>query len=168
MTAYEDKTLFERIVIRWSDKDTAYDRRRTALESVCDYFRPDLGIDYDESADMLMLGSDIYEGSGPWTARTAAIAFQGNTVSKKLDWRKYKFTDIRLTGIDELDTHAQNQNEHMSAVYQQGNFYDVQPQITLDGWTTGSPLVFVEEDPVTGNVMSMPLHWLTYRIFYDR
>jgi hypothetical protein len=125
-------------------------------------------VDYDESADMVMLGGSIYEGSGPWAARTAATAFQGNTVSKKLDWFKYKFTDDRLEGIDELDEHTQAVKKHMAAVYQRGNFYDTQAQFTLDGWTIGSPLTFLEEDSETGFLMSIPVHFKTFRIFYDR
>ena len=168
MVAYQQKTLYQKIVGLWSDKDNVYDRLRTARESICDFFRPDLGVDYDESADMLMLGGNIYEGSGPWVARTASTAFQGNSVSRKLNWLKYGYSDERLTGIDELDNHAQNMTKHISNVLQQGNFYDIQPQFTLDAWTIGSPLFFIEEDPTTGFVMCIPAHWLTYRIFYDR
>ncbi len=162
------KTLLERIKDRYTELDTVYDRLNDARESIVDLFRPDLGVDYDESADMLMLGGDIYEGSGPWVARTASTAFQGNTVSKKLDWRKYAFSDKRLDGIDELDEFCQDVKEHTGAVFQRGNFYDVQPQFTLDAWTVGSPLYFVEEDPETGFVMCLPQHFKTYRIFYDR
>jgi hypothetical protein len=165
---WKEKTLFERIKERWDEKGSVYDRLNDARESICDFFRPDLGVDYDESHDMLMLGQDIYEGSGPWTARTAARAFQGNTVSKKDPWFKYGFTDERLVGIDELDQFNQNMRKHISNVYQRGNFYEIQPQFTLDGWTIGSPLMFIEEDPQTGFVMCIPVHWLTYRLFYDR
>jgi len=168
MVAWYEKTLYQRVVQLWDDKENVYDRLRTARENICDFFRPDLGVDYDESADMLMLGGNIYEGSGPWVARTASTAFQGNSVSRKLNWLKYGYSDERLTGIDELDNHAQNMTKHISNVLQQGNFYDIQPQFTLDAWTIGSPLFFIEEDPATGRVMCIPSHWLTYRIFYDR
>jgi len=166
--AHSQKTLYDRIVNRWTELDGPYERLRKARENVCDFYRPDLGVDYDESHDMLMLGGDIYEGTGPWVARTASTAFQGNTVSKKLDWFKYRFTDDRVEGIDELDEWTQGMKDHLASVYQRGNFYDVQPQFTLDGWTTGGPLTFIEEDPDTGFVMCIPAHWLTYRIFYDR
>jgi hypothetical protein len=165
---WKEKTQYERITERWSEKDTVYDRLNTSRETICDFFRPDLGVDFDEEADMLMLGGDIYEGSAPWVARTASTAFQGQTVSKKLDWFQYQFSDLRLAGIDELDEFAQDAKDHMAAVYQRGNYYDVQPQFTLDGWTIGSPLTFLEEDPETGHVMSLPVHFKTYRIFYDR
>lgn len=168
MVTYQKKTLYQRVAERWSDLDGVYNRLRTARENICDFFRPDLGVDYDESADMLMLGGSIYEGSGPWVARTASTAFQGNSVSRKLNWLKYGYSDERLTGIDELDSHAQNMTKHISNVLQQGNFYDIQPQFTLDAWTIGSPLFFIEEDPETGFVMCIPAHWLSYRILYDR
>lgn len=168
MVAWNEKSLYQRITGRWSDLDGVYSRLRTARENICDFFRPDLGVDYDESADMLMLGGSIYEGSAPWVARTASTAFQGNSVSRKLNWLKYGYSDERLTGIDELDSHAQNMTKHISNVLQQGNFYDIQPQFTLDAWTIGSPLFFIEEEPETGLVMCIPSHWLTYRILYDR
>lgn len=166
--AWKQQTLLGRIRSRWGEKDTPYDRLRDAREIIINYFRPDLGVDYDESSDMLMLGENIYEGSGPWVARKASTAFQGNTVSKELDWIKYAFSDRRLAGIDELDIVVQDMKEHISAVHQRGNFYDNQPQFTLDGWTIGSPLSFIEEDQDTNFVMHIPLHWLTYRIFYNR
>ena len=163
---WTQKTLFERIKERWNELDYVYTRLQDAREHICDFFRPDLGVDYDETHDMLMLGGDITEGSGPWVARTASTQFQGNTVSKKLDWFDYGFSDDRLNGIDELDRFRQDLKTHNSNVYQRGNFYDVQPQFTLDGWTIGSPLMFMEEEE--DKVMCLPVHWLTYRIFYDR
>uniref|UniRef100_A0A6M3KNX4 Putative head tail connector protein n=1 Tax=viral metagenome TaxID=1070528 RepID=A0A6M3KNX4_9ZZZZ len=165
---WKDKTLFARIIERWDELKVPYERLKTAREYICDFFRPDLGVDYDEAADMLMLGENIFEGSGPWVARTASTSFQGNTVSKKLDWFKYGFSDDRIAGIDELDEFCQSMREHNAAVYQRGNFYDIQPQFTLDGWTIGSPLMFVERDLETDHMMCIPIHWLTYRIFYDR
>ena len=165
---YKQKTLYEHVTERWTECESSYGRLQTARTHICDFFRPDLGVDYDKSHDMLMLGGDIYDGSGPWVARTAAMAFMGNSVNKRGDWWKYQYTDKRVEGVDELDEHAQAQKEHISHVYQRGNFYDVQPQFTLDGWTIGGPLHFIEEDPETGFVMCIPAHWMSYRIFYDR
>ena len=163
---YKDKPLYDRINERWTSLDTVYARLNNARETICEYFRPDLGSDYDEAADMLQLGGDIYEGSGPWSARTMATGFQGNTVSKRIDWRSYQMSDERVHGVDELDIWVQDVKKHMSRVYQDGNFYDVQPQFTLDGITTGSPVVFGEEDEE--RVMWIPLHFKTYRLFYNR
>ncbi len=165
---YKQKTLYEHITQKWDENGTAWDRLRTARENICEFFRPDLGVDYDEANDMLMLGGNLYDGSGPWVARTAAMAFMGNSVNKRGDWWKYQYTDPRIEGIDELDAHAQAQKEHISHVYQRGNFYDSQPQFTLDGWTIGGPVTFIEEDPETNFAMCVPLHWLSYRMFYDR
>jgi hypothetical protein len=167
MAIWEQKTQFQRIELRWNEVDSVYDRINSARRNIISFYRPDLGPDVLESSDMLQLGGNLYEGSPPWVARSAAIAFQGNSVSKKLDWFKYKFNHQRLEGIDELDEFAQNGKNHMASVYQRGNFYDVQPQFTLDGWTTGDPLMFIEENPVTGFVMFIPFHFSTYRLFYD-
>jgi hypothetical protein len=161
-------TLYRNVVNKWSGKDRPYERVNAARTTLCNFFRPDLGVDVDEDSDMLMLGGDISEGSGPWVARTAAISYQGNTVSKKLDWYQYAFSDTKLKGIDELDQFCQDIKEHNRSVYQRGNFYDYQPQFTLDGWTTGSPLFFLEEDKRTNHIMCIPIHWKNYRIFYDR
>ena len=114
---YKDKSLFERNVERWDSLGTVYDRLNGARENICAYFRPDLGSAYDEAADMLQLGGDIYEGSGPWAARTMATGFQGNTVSKRIDWRSYQMSDERVHGIDELDIWVQDVKKHMSRVY---------------------------------------------------
>ncbi len=161
-------SIYQNVVNKWSDKDIPYERYNAARTTICDFFRPDLGVRVDEDNDMLQLGGDISEGSGPWAARTAAISYQGNTVSKKLDWWKYGFSDPRLKGVDELDQFNEDQKAHIASVYQRGNFYDYQPQFTLDGWTTGSPLYFLEEDKKTTHTMCIPLHWRNYRIFYDR
>jgi len=163
---YKEKPLYDRIKERWESLDTIYARLNGARDTICSYFRPDLGIDYDEAADMLQLGADIYEGSGPWSARTMATGFQGNTVSKRIDWRAYQMSDARVHGVDEIDIWVQDVKKHMGEVYQNGNFYDVQPQFTLDGVTVGSPVLFGEEDEE--RVMWIPLHYKTYRLFYDR
>ncbi len=163
---YKDKSLYERIRERWDSLATVYARLNGAREDICAYFRPDLGSAYDESADMLQLGADIYDGSGPFAARTMATGFRGNTVGKNIDWRSYQMYDERVHGVDELDIWVQDILKHMSKVYQDGNFYDVQPQFTLDGVTTGSPVIFGEEHE--DKVMWIPLHFKTYRLFYDR
>ncbi len=163
---YKDKPLYDRIGERWDSLDQVYARLNGARETIRSYFRPDLGLNYDESADMLALGADIYEGSGPWGARTMATGFQGNTVSKRIDWRSYQMADERVHGVDELDIWVQDIKKHMSKVYQDGNFYDVQPQFTLDGVTIGSPVIFGEEHE--DKVMWIPMHFKTYRLFYDR
>lgn len=165
---YNDKTLYQKVTEKWDDLQASYDRLEIARENVCNFFRPDLGVDYDEDADMLMLGQYIYEGTPPWAARVAATGFQANSMSKKDPWFMHQFADKRLTGIDELDEWTQGVSEHIASVYQRGNFYDIQWQFSLDAWTIGSPLSFIEEDEDTGYDMWLPQHWQTYRIFYDR
>jgi len=163
-----DKPLYDRITNKWDELDEVYERIGNARKNIAAFFRPDLGVEYDENHDMLMLGGDIYDGSPPWVARTMSTGLQGNIVSKRIDWIMYLMGDRRLRGITELDQWTQDVKEHNTDVYQNSNFYDVQPQFTLDGVTTGSPVMFGEEDLATGRVMWIPQHYLTYRLFYDR
>ncbi len=72
-----------------------------------------------------------------------------------------------LKGIDALDIWAQMIKEHMAAAYQRSNFYDVQPQFTHDGLTTGSPLMFCDEQIVKERGMWIPQHYTKARIYYD-
>jgi len=162
-----EKSLFEQIKERWDELDSSYDRLNVARETICELFRPDLGINYDQKADMLFLARNLYEGSPPWIARTASIGFMGNMVSKRDPWRMYKAEDNNLQGIDEIDEWTQACREHTSDVYQDGNFYDLQPQFTLNGLTIGSPVQFIEEDMKTGRTMFLPIHFKTYRLFYN-
>jgi len=163
-----DKLLYDKIDFLWSGLDGGYNRRNTALKTIIEFFRPDMDTDEDSAHDMDLLGHSIYEGTGPWAAQTKAIGFQSHQFSKSIDWISYKMRDWRLQDVDELDQHCNDARDHMAQTYQRGNFYDVQPMFSLDAITTGSPVLFSEEDILTGEIFWTPQHYKTYRLFYDR
>jgi hypothetical protein len=165
---WTDKTIYERITDRLTERKRLYDRHVGDRELIAQYFRLDLDIEVDEETNSLILGHQIYEGTAPWAARVMATGFQGKLMSKSIDWLLYKMGNMDLQGIDELDIWCQNIKEHMADVYQRGNFYDVQPNFTLDGLTVGSPVMFPEEDISTGRVMWLPTHFRQAYVFYDR
>jgi hypothetical protein len=124
-----------------------------------------------ENTDMGLLGQDIYNGSGPWYSRSMATGFQGSLVSKNIVWRRSQFSEFKLRGIDELDIWLQDEKDYMNDVYQRSNFYDVQPQYTLDGITTGSPVMFGEDvlqPGGTSRTMWMPQYYRNVRLYYDK
>ncbi len=166
MTTSADKTLYERIYDKWHEVDNGYARMNRNREIITQFFRSDELINTDDAGELL--GQEIYNGAGPWYSRKLAVGFQGNLVSKSIDWLRYMFEDLRLKGMDELDAFLQAVKEYMSFVYKKGNFYDVQPQFTLDGVTTGSPVMFGEEDSENKQTMWVPQHYSTVRLFRDR
>ncbi len=165
---WEDKSLFDRIADRLEERKTAYNRFNKGRDSICDYFRPDLGINTDENNRGKFFGANIYEGTAPWAARIAAVGLQGNLVSKSIDWFMYLMKESELRGIDALDIWVQDVKDHMTYVYRQSNFYDVQPNFTLDGMTIGSPVMFGEENILEQKIMWMPQHYRNCYLFYDQ
>ena len=112
-----------------------YSQFNTARDEIVKNFRPDLGIDTDPGKRGVFFGNEIYEGTAPWAIRVMATGFQGNLVSKSIDWLLYKMEMNELNGIDEIDGWLQDIKEHMTGVYRRSNFYDVQPQFTLNSLT---------------------------------
>lgn len=166
MGTFAHKSLYDRIVDRKDQTDNDYAKVNHNRDVMTTYFRSDEIIDTDRKGELV--GRAIYNGSGSWYGRTMATAFQGSLVSKNIDWFRYMWSILELKGVDELDQHNQDVKEHMTAVYQKSNFYDVQPQFTYDGLTTGSPLMFAEEDILTERTMWMPQHYKNVRIYYDK
>ncbi len=166
MTQYSDKTLYERIIDNWKEQDTSYAKANANRKIITQFFRSDEIIDTDDSGQLV--GQNIYNGSGPWYSRKLATGFQGNLVSKSIDWLRYMFEGLKLKGIDKLDAYLQAVKEHMSSAYKKGNFYDVQPQFTHDGVTTGSPVMFGEEQFGEERTMWLPQHFKTVRLFRDK
>lgn len=166
MVLWADKTLYDRIIDRWKEKDTDYGKVNANRDIITTYFRSDEIIDTDKKGNLV--GQNIYNGSGPWFSRMMATGFQGSLVSKNIDWFRYRMKQLELKGVDELDIWVQDIKEHMSSKYQDSNFYDVQPQFTHDGLTTGSPVMFGEEDILEQRTMWMPQHYKTVRLYYDK
>ncbi len=166
MTTWAQKTLYERLIEKHGELDTDYAKSNSNREIITQYFRSDELIDTNDKGELL--GQDIYNGAGPWYSRKMSTGFQGNLVSKAIDWIKYMFDELKLKGIDELDAYLQAVKEHMAHSYRKGNFYDVQPQFTHDGVTTGSPVMFGEEDFDNQRTMWIPQHYSTVRLWRDR
>jgi len=165
MVAWNTKTLYERIVDRWMELESDYSKVNLNRELITAYFRCDEIIETDDKGNLL--GHDIYNAAGPWFSRLMATGFQGSLVSKNLPWIRYQMEQRELRGIDSLDIWVQEIRDYMNDVYQRSNFYDVQPQFTLDGLTTGSPVMFAEEKLLTGRIMWRPQHYKKIRLFYD-
>ncbi len=166
MTVWSKQNLYDRIVDRWKERDGEYDRANRNRGIVTQYFRSDELIDTDRAGELL--GQKIYNGSGPWYSRTLATGFQGALISKNIPWFRYMMEQFELKGIDQLDIWLQQVKDHMANAYQLSNFYDVQPQFTHDGVTTGSPLLFGEEDVLEKRTIWLPQHYNTVRIYYDK
>lgn len=164
--AVRPKNLFDKIVDRWKEKDSDYVRANHNKELMTTYFRSDEIIDTDNKGQLV--GQSIYSGSPSWDARTMSTGFQGSLVSKVIPWLRYQMGMLKLRGVDELDKILQNIKEHMTYSYQRSNFYQTQPHFTLDGVTTGSPVMFGEEDILGERTMWTPQHFKTVRVFYDK
>ena len=176
MADWKTRSLYQRIVDRWGARESAYSRLNINRDVIVSCFRPDEALFVGEESDshgdskrnMSFTGQDIYNGGGPWYSQLMATGFQGSLVSKNIDWIRYQMKDLRLKGIDELDVWNQDIKEYMSDVYQLSNFYDVQPQFTLNGLTIGSPVMFGEEDQLEKKTMWQPQYYKNTRIFYDK
>jgi hypothetical protein len=163
---WQKKSLQERIIDRWTEKDSLFETVNKNRKAIVRYFRSDEVVETDDRGNLV--GKNIYNGSGSWYSRMMATGFQGSMVSKNIPWLRYMLKQLELKGIDELDIWLQEVKEYMSQVYQESNFYDIQPQFTHDGLTVGSPVIFGEEDLLTGKTMWMPLHYTKARLYYDK
>lgn len=164
---WEQKNLYDRIKMRLDQKERQYQRFNSARDEIVKQFRPDLGIDTNNAGEFF--GDEIYEGTAPWAIRVMATGFQGNLVSKSIDWLLYKMKQDNLNGVDQIDIWLQAVKEHMSSVYRRSNFYDVQPLFTLDSLSIGSPIMFAEEDDVlTGRIVFRQVHYKHVYQCYDK
>jgi hypothetical protein len=180
MVAWKDRTLYDRITDRWQELEGKYSTLNTNREQIIRIFRSDEQPENDSEGstnsgstggggkDMDLLGQNIYNGSGAWYSKSMATGFQGNLVSKNIVWIRYQMEQFSLRTIDELDIWLQDVKVYMNEVYQRSNFYDVQPQFTLDGITTGSPVMFGESVESSGRTMWMPQYYKNVRLYYDK
>lgn len=166
---YAETTLYDRVIDRWKQLEQAYIKFNYARDSIKEYFRLDLDTETEESRRGGFFGRTVYEGTAPWAAKTMARFFQGSLVAQNIDWLKYVMREFELKGIDELDIFCQDVKEYMSDVYRRSNFYDILPNYTLEGLTTGSPLIFMEENsPVEGIIKCLPEHYKHFQMYYDK
>jgi len=167
-TAWSLMKLLDRILDRHAQISERYEQFNDARDEIVEFFRPDLGIETDEDYEGDFFGEAIFEGTPPWAARVMATGFQGNLVSKSIDWLSYLMADTRLRGVDPLDKWVQDVKEHMTDAYQNSTFYDEQPQFTLDAVTIGSPVMFGEEDEESQRMVWQPQHYKHIKMFYDK
>lgn len=170
---YEEKNLFERV----TDRQTYVEKIRAPWEVDCDNiidrFRPDLERFKDMGVGAKkkgMLGSKIYEGTGPWAARLMADGIQGNLVSQSIEWIRYSMAELFFKGNDEVNKWLQNLEEHMLSVYgpNQSNFYAALGTFCRGGVTVGSPVILPELDDVTGMIMCIVPHMVERYFMQNR
>lgn len=166
MSTWGKNNLYDHIFDRWTEVDGDYMKANNNRDMITTYFRSDEIVDTDEKGNLV--GQCIYSGGGPWYSRLMATGFQGSLVSKNIPWIRYQLQLKELKGIDQLDIWLQDVKDYMSDVYQRSNFYDVQPQFTHDGVTTGSPIIFGEENTDEERTFWMPQHYKNTRIYYDK
>lgn len=167
--SWSDKKLYERLVLKFEQLEAKHVKQQAMRDIVCELFRPDLAtVTVDENGSYF-LGENIFEGTAPWAARIMATSLQGKLISKNIDWIMYQMTQFELRGLDELDIWCQGIKDHMVSCYERSNVYQVLPNYTLSGVTTGSPVMFGEEnDPIDGRIMWMPQHYKNTYVSYDK
>lgn len=163
---WNKKPLLQKIIDRWSGKDGEYNRVNRNRQIITRYFRSDEIVSTNDKGELV--GQNIYNGSGSWYSRMMATGFQGALVSKNIAWIRYQMEQFELKGVDELDVWVQDIKDHMSDSYQRSNFYGQQPQFTHDGVTTGSPVMFGEEEILEQRTMWMPQHYSKVRLYYNK
>ena len=162
---WNKKTLYERIIDRWTELDTDYGKANPNRGLMAKLFRSDEIVNTNDKGELV--GELQYNGSGSWYSRMMATGFQGSLVAKNTAWIRHMLEELELKGIDELDIWTQNITEHMSGAYKKSNFYDIQPQFTHDGLTTGSPVIFGEENLKKRKTVWKPQHYKNVRLYYD-
>lgn len=163
---WQDKSLLEKIQDRWTEMDSKYSRVNRNRDVIVTYFRCDEILEVDAAGQLV--GQEIYNASGMWYSQMMARGFQGSLVSKNIPWIQYLIDRYELQGIDPLDEWCQEIKQYMLDDYQRSNFYDVQPQFTLDGITIGSPVLFGDEDILNRRVIWTPTHYKNVRVYYDK
>ena len=157
MTAWKEKNLWERIVDRQGRLESVRSVWDPQREDIVEFVRPDLNVTIDDKGKFV--GSNIYEGTPEWAARTMARGFQGNMVSQSVEWIRHVMPEPFLKGVDEVNKWLQEFTEHMLSVYKNSNYYSIMPLYTLGGITIGSPVIISEEDLKTGKIHCTVPHY---------
>lgn len=137
-------TLRERAWDRQGRLESIRTRFDDQRDDVVELTRPDLYTEQDERGKFL--GSDIVEGTPPWSARIMALGMQGNLVSQNIEWRRSQMEQKKFKGDDETNQWLQDMDDVMLSEYNRSNYYDVLPKYILDGVTVGSPVMLSEVD----------------------
>lgn len=174
MPSYEQKNLFERIMIRQTEVEHERSHLEPDYDRIIGLFRPDMvrfrhKIGPNEQTRGI-LGANIYEGTGPWASNLMADGMQGNLVSPSIEWLRYAMDDKIFEGNDEVNQWLQDLEEHMLGVYREpnSNFYAAMGPFTRHGVTTGSPVIIPELDPDSGKILSIVPHPATRYFMQNR
>ena len=168
-TAWEELSLYDRFVYRRQvdmEKDREpFDKVR---EEVVHYLRPDLTGNAD--TDTGKPTGKIVDSTGAFDANIMSNWFVGNLVGPSLDWIRYRMSDRRLKGNDVFSAFLQRSAEFMLEdvyPYPYSNFYETNNNFALDGITIGSPVMLLEEDPVSRNKITTIPHYTENYLMRD-
>lgn len=174
-TTYEQKNLFERIMMRMGDMELMREPLENDCDRIIDMFRPDMvkyrdRAEFNDSRQKGILGSNIHEGTGPWAMRLMSDGMQGNLVSSSIEWVRYLMDDKAFEGNDEVNKWLQDLEEHMLSVYREpnSNFYASMGPYTRNGLSVGSPVIISELDTDSGKIMSVVPHPATRYFMQNR
>lgn len=157
MTAYSEKSLFDRIIDRHGQLVKLRAPFDPARKTIVEHFRPDLTLTVDDEG--IFLGSDIIEGSGPWYLAVMARGFQGSLVGPSIEWLRYHMRETFFKGIDEINQWLQEFEEQMYWAYRNSNYYEILPSFITDGLAQGSPVTLADEDISSGKVIYTIPHY---------
>jgi len=175
-TAYANQSLCKRIIHRQGD----YESQRRLIDDqtaeIEELFRPDLvkGLVGEKNIGAFE-GSKIIEGTGPYSALIWQRGFLGSIMSRKSAWFRDKLKEpptwsgVKFKGNDQVNQYIQDLDDHINAVYNRSNYYEIMPNFVLDAGTVGSPVMLRERDVVNDRlIFKVPDHsqrWLAKDIF---
>ena len=169
-TSYSNKNLYDRFVtIRQVRMQEDKDLFLPVTESIVEYLRPDLTVNTKDDRGKQM-GERIVEGTAHFDARTMATWFVGNMVGPTLDWVRYRMASSRYKGDDEFNAFLQRMARFMLEevyAYPNSNFYEVNEPFVLDGLTTGSPVMLIENDTVNRQKVCILPHYTENYLMRD-
>ncbi len=154
---YSDKTLYKRIIDRDNKLETErnpYDQQRKVI---VENFRYDLTVDTEKVG--AFAGSEIIEGTGPFSLDIMTRGFNGNMVGRNIKWLRYHMRDLIFKGNDNVNQYLQNLGDQMYWAYRNSNYYDILPNFIKDGLSVGSPVTIADEDVATGRTIFTVPHY---------
>lgn len=153
--SYLQKTLYDRLVMRYEQLRSIRQPWEGPCDDVIDIFRPDMvrfnQHDNVDNIDLFSMGENIFEGTPPWSARLMSEGWQGYLVSRSIEWVKHQLQDLK--GVDEVNKWLQEFDEYMYYVYKESTMYDNLGAFCRHGVTVGSPVDVIEEHPRTGKIL---------------
>ena len=144
-TAYEQKTLTEKILARQTEYEGLRESYDDSFGKIVDYVDLDLTAWKNPEPGKLR-GEKLYEGTPAWGLRLMADGWLGSIISETDPWMRYIFADKKLRDNDELNQWVQDVQEQMYSVYRRSEFYSAMAPFTRLGLSVGSPVILPYED----------------------